>query len=316
MPSGSLYSVYIGGGTPTVLSTGHFERIFTALFERFHLSASAEVTVEANPESVNRGVLRVLRRGGVNRISIGLQSIYDRHLRFLGRVHSFERFREAYTLVRSEGFDNVNIDLMFGIPDMTRAEWERTLNTVVRLRPEHLSVYGLSREKGTCFDRDGVVIDEDVSAEQYEQALVCLRNEGYRRYEISNFALAGRESRHNLVYWNGGQYYGAGAGAAGYIGGRRWKNDPRIEGYINAVEQGGTAAIEEEFIDRSRKSCEKLFLGLRKEEGVRCGPGETAVVRERLGDPLHDGLLVFEPPVLRLTDRGMLLANRVWRALL
>lgn len=316
IPPGEISSVYIGGGTPSVVEPEYIDILLNFCSDYFKIRQHAEVTIEVNPESVSSEKIKTYLRSGINRLSIGLQSMYDSCLQLLGRIHTYRDFRNAYFKARHEGFENINIDLIYGIPDLSFAEWKETLREVAALKPDHVSLYSLSVDENTLLYQNEIQVDEDAASEQYSYAVRFLHQAGLLRYEISNFARPGRESRHNQVYWNGGPYYGVGAGAASFVGEKRWKNISDIERYIDALESGLPVIQEEELLNKSQKTIEKLFLGLSMTKGVVCGADEDNIFQERLIDFASNGLLVYQPPILKFTEKGMLFANQVWRALL
>jgi oxygen-independent coproporphyrinogen-3 oxidase len=311
--AGEIYSLYIGGGTPSLLTGKQCETLFTSIAARVWWKPEAEITVEINPESITREKLAVLRACGVNRLSIGLQSPADTCLKYLGRIHTYDQFLQAYIGARTAGFDNVSVDLIYGIPGLSCSAWESHLKQIIALKPEHLSIYGLSIEHGTLLYQQKARVDDDLSADHYTAAARILAEHGYHRYEISNFAMFGRESRHNQVYWNRGEYFGVGAGAASFIGNKRWSNISTIAAYINAAQTGGCIKENEETLTPEQEVSERFFLGLRLAEGIICGEHETRIYNERLRQFEQQGLINFAPPRLTLTDKGMLLANQVLR---
>lgn len=315
LPANELYSVCVGGGTPTIMEVHCFEALFSGIYKKFHLSSNAEITVEANPESLTREKLKTLRREGVNRLSVGLQSTHAVYLELLGRVHTLSQFESVYGMAREEGFDNINIDLIFGIPGLSMDEWQQTLTKITGYKPEHISLYALSVEEGTQFHKNNISPDDDRAGDQYEYAVAYLAENGFNRYEISNFARPGRKSRHNSMYWEGREYYGVGAGASSYIKNKRTKNISDIGAYIDTILSGRHVFEEEEIIDEQKRIREKLLLGLRKSVGVICGNEEDGIIKNKLDCFLKEGLLQYNPPVLKLSDRGILLANQIWREL-
>lgn len=253
-----VVSIFLGGGTPSVLSAEQTEMIFCALRDTFSIDCDAEITMEMNPGTVTEEKLQRYKRAGVNRLSIGLQSTNNRELQELGRVHSYEEFLETFAMARDIGFKNINIDLISAIPHQTVSSWERTLRTAAELKPEHISAYSLIIEEGTPFFQrygEGKHADELPSEEEersmYEQTKHILSEYGYHRYEISNYAKEGYECSHNLGYWSRTEYLGIGTGASSLIDNRRW-----IEGE------------EPEILSREAQMEEYMFLGLRKTEGV------------------------------------------------
>ncbi len=255
-------TIYVGGGTPTCLDDDGFVLLLEALSPL--LGEKGEFTVEANPESLSEEKMALMKRYGVNRISMGVESTTDKNLRFLGRKHDFALVKEKVSKLRECGFDNINLDLMYGLPDESMGEVETDIRGLLSLRPEHISTYSLILEKGTAFSAKGIKEGEqgDV-ADQYERINELLKEAGYHRYEVSNFSLPNRESRHNLVYWKNKPYVGLGAGASGYEDGVRYRNTFSIPAYI-----GGKRKIEEEEVDKSSDASYFLLTGLRLAEGI------------------------------------------------
>ncbi len=313
---GRLRTVYIGGGTPTALPEELLGEIFAALRGSFTLLPGAEVTVEANPGTVDARKAARLRSMGVNRVSLGVQSFDDRELRTLGRAHTSA---EAARAVKALGAENLSLDLIYGIPGQDARSWEETLRRAVELGPKHISAYELTPEPGTpIMDslKKGVLTlpQEDEALEMSSLALDTLARSGYRRYEVSNYALPGFECRHNLNYWRRGEYIGAGAGAYSFSGDRRDRNTPDIGEYMELLSRGRPPAGKSARITPEEAMREFLFLGLRLTEGV-----DMAWFRDELGldlagavgELLGDGLVETEGGRLRLTRRGFLLFNPV-----
>ncbi|HVE11857.1 MAG TPA: coproporphyrinogen-III oxidase family protein, partial [Elusimicrobiota bacterium] len=221
-------TLYVGGGTPSELSAVELARLLAWVGRRFgSVAALREATVEGNPESLGDDKLDALRAGGVGRLSLGLQASQDRLLKSLGRRHSFADFARVYRNARARGFD-VSVDLMFGLPGQSRADARASLDEVLALEPEHLSLYSLQVEDRTLFGKREVEVDEDLARAVMEESIDALAAAGYRHYEISNFAKPGKESVHNLNYWADGEYLGLGCGAAGRLGAERWQNEDRL----------------------------------------------------------------------------------------
>jgi oxygen-independent coproporphyrinogen-3 oxidase len=316
-------TVFFGGGTPTYLSGDQLVSILETVCENYIVSPDAEISSEANPGSSDAAKFDAMYRAGFNRISIGVQSFDDNLLTALDRFHTASEAQNAMRAARSAGFENINLDLMFGLPRQTLSLWIDTLDKALGLQPEHLSLYALTLEPGTLFERrhSGGKLplpDEDTELEMYDQSIALLRGAGYEHYEVSNFAKPGYRCRHNIVYWNNGEYLGIGPGAVSYICGRRYKRE-RIPGkYAAKVETITLLDVESECLDRNGALGETMMLGLRLREGI-----DTGTVAERFGiDPLthyseqierlvKDGLLIKDIRVLRLTHRGLLLANTV-----
>lgn len=260
-------TVYFGGGTPTLMPAECFEGVLAALKNCFDISKDAEITVECNPASIEREGLTKLRALGINRISIGLQSANDDELFLLGRLHSFEDFKRTFFSAREAGFDNISVDLMHGIPNQTRESFLKTLSQIIKIAPEHISAYGLKIEEGTAFFRNRsslLLPDEDAEAELY--ALCCeeLSKGGYLQYEISNFAIAGKESRHNLKYWQLDDYIGFGVAAHSCFLGERFGNSRDIEAFL----RGEDICCEREKISDKAFLDEYVMLSLRLAQGI------------------------------------------------
>ena len=260
-------SVFFGGGTPSIVDAHHIDEIMQLLYTRFHIDRDAEISIEANPNSVTAEKLKVYREAGINRISIGLQSSKDDELKTLGRVHTFEEFLKTYDLVRGEGFKNVNIDIMSAIPGQTLDSYHETLKAVAKLSPEHISAYSLIVEEGTPFYeryKDGTGLpDEDTERAMYHDTKAILKEYGYERYEISNYARPGYECKHNTGYWTGREYIGFGVAAASYDKETRRVNTEDLNKYIAGEREGETARLSE-----NDKMEEFMFLGLRMTRGI------------------------------------------------
>ncbi len=312
----SFVSVFLGGGTPTTLPPPVLERLLTALRRAFRIDPDAEVTCEANPDTVDEPYLRSLLQAGVTRLSIGVQSFDPSVLQALERNHPPEAARKAFEAGRRAGFDAINMDLIYGANVESIESWEATLAEALSLRPDHLSCYALTVEPATPLGRK-VAAGEvpppnlDVQAEMYDVACGMLREAGYEHYEISNWALPGHRSRHNLGYWQGRPYLGLGAGAHSHRGARRWWNVRPPAQYIQAVVSGTPAVGGEEILSGEDRALEGLLLGLRVADGMPLELLDRAQAEGLVGE----GLARREGSRLALTDRGMLLANEVVLAL-
>ena len=277
-------TVFFGGGTPTVLPVNRLISLLDGIFDTFTVRGDAEITVEANPATVTLSELKRLRRAGFNRLSMGLQSANNQELEALGRIHTFEEFVDSFRAARKAGFRNISVDLMYGIPEQTLPSFRRTLEEVVNLEPEHISVYGLKIEEGTPFAarKDSLRLpDEDTESEMYFEAIRFLAEAGYAQYEISNFAKPGRQCLHNLRYWNCEEYLGFGPGAHSYFGGRRFAFRRSTEDYIAAMEFPGCVEnlLSEDYeIHPADRLGEYVMLRMRLTEGV-----DTDVFAARFG---------------------------------
>ena len=320
-------TVYFGGGTPSLLTPAQAAHILSAVRRRFRVAADAEVTLEMNPGTVTRETLLGLRDAGVNRASFGAQTFDDGELRRLGRTHTADDARRTLATLREAGFSNVSFDLIAGLPEQTLGGWGRNLEEALALRPEHLSLYLLEVHEGTPLAeqirrRVWRAPDPDLAAEMYRLMLERTAAAGYEHYEISNFCLAGRESRHNLKYWTGAPYYGFGCSAHSYDGARlRWANERDTARYVELIEAGASAVVETVELDEQDASAESLFLGLRLTRGVdlrahrtRFGTDVRATHAADLARFRAAGLIEMDDEILRLTRAGALLSNEVFAA--
>jgi len=228
-------TIYIGGGTPSVLSENQIETLLTGIAEAFNLSQIKEFTFELNPESASKEKFKILRKYGVNRVSIGLQSDDDVYLKTIGRIHNFPQFIAALENARNAGFKNINLDLIYGLPGQTLMQWEKTLLNAVSFDCPHISLYPLTVEENTFFYKNNIKTDDGLQKQMYEKACEILSANGFSHYEISNWAKPEKESLHNSNYWRNYQYLALGAGASGYFNGQRYKNTADIEKYIARV---------------------------------------------------------------------------------
>lgn len=346
-PAGSpVDTVFFGGGTPSVLSGSQIDRIMEALHSFFSIQEDAEISMETNPGTADDEKLRVLKTAGINRLSLGVQSMHDRELALLGRIHTAGQARQTFEKARKAGFDNINIDLMSALPGQSLESWADTLEQAVRWAPEHISAYSLIIEEGTPFAamyENGslpALPDEDTDREMYHYTGSFLAEHGYQRYEISNYALPGRECRHNSGYWTGHPYLGLGIGAASYVNGTRFSNCTDLREYLEVLGRQKDRADATEQTDKAKQaektgiaslirtdlhslSAEEqmeefMFLGLRMTKGVR-----SAVFTERFGKSIEQvygrilerhisqGVLEKTPGGYRLTDRGVDVSNYV-----
>jgi len=315
-------TIFIGGGTPTVVEPTQLDRYLADIVARVEPDPAREFTVEANPGSLTREKVAVLRAHGVNRVSLGAQALQPHHLRTLGRVHSVEDIEEALRFVREGGIERTSLDFIYAIPGMRRAEWMETLERALAWDPGHLSCYALIFESGTEFklrQRQGSLraLDEEEELFLFRWTERRLRAAGYERYEISNFARPGLESLHNINYWRNGSYAGFGAGAYSYLGGERSANERRLERYVQLVDREGSAIVSRERLAPEAAARETIAMGLRMADGVDLQEVATryAVDAERLFGPIAAPMvregLVRRDPRLRLARRGWRLADAV-----
>lgn len=315
-----IVSIFVGGGTPSILTEAQITQVFEAVHESFPIREDAEITLEMNPGTDMKDKLPVYRELGINRLSMGLQSADNEELKCLGRIHTYEDFRQVYQWAREAGFTNINVDLMSAIPGQTLESYEDTLRKVADLEPEHISAYSLIIEEGTPFyERYGEgrhaeeLPDEDIERQMYVRTGEILEDYGYHRYEISNYAKDDYECRHNLGYWDRKEYLGLGAGASSLMDHIRWKEPDHIG------PSTGLVLEEREDFTRLRRKDEMeefMFLGLRKINGVsehdfyksfRVSMDE--IYKDSIENLIKEGLLVREEDRIRLTDRGIDLSN-------
>ncbi|MFZ3371962.1 MAG: radical SAM family heme chaperone HemW [Desulfitobacteriaceae bacterium] len=319
-------SLFIGGGTPTALDVADLERLLEVLQRGFLFETGAEVTVEGNPGTLTEEKLELLRSYGINRFSLGVQSFNDRSLKEIGRIHTSDQVRQSIRLLRTAGFDNLNLDLMFGLPEQSLEEWQETIEQALSFRPEHLSLYGLMIEDGTPLAKrlesclGSQIPDDDLQAQMYTWAVNRLTGLGYSHYETSNFALTGLECRHNLKYWTGEDYLGLGPGAVSCLQGKRWKNieDIREYGHHLAIGQYPIDEGELEHLSLKVRMAERVILGLRLAKGVDLGVFKQDfecdlrdIYAEVLRKYEKTGILFVQEGYLRLNQEYVFLANSV-----
>lgn len=316
-------TVYIGGGTPTALDEAQLERLLTLVKDVTGTNPPREYTIEANPGTLSPGKVRLMKAGGIDRVSLGVQSFSERGLELLGRIHSPVEAEEGFYALREAGFSNINLDLIFGWPGQTLEEWGQDLQKVLRLGPEHVSAYCLTIERGTPISKDvrtGRLTgsDEDLQHKMFKKALASFTRAGYKHYEISNFALKGRECLHNINYWNNGPYLGLGAGAFSYVNGRRYSNVKDVQKYIEKITSGKRAISFAETLPSRRRAAETLVMALRMRSGIaegefhrRTGYSLAGLYGPSIEKFRRLGLLSLTGGRLRLTQKGLFLANQV-----
>ena len=331
-------TIFIGGGTPTILNPDELHKLMDIVEARGRVPLQIEFTIESNPGTVDAHKLKLLHYLGINRLSIGAQSFNDDELKILGRIHNSKQIINAFENARNAGFDNINIDLIFGIPGQTLGSLKETLDAAIKLNPEHISCYGLQIEEGTPFwgryvgdAHDSVqtphaasLSDDDLQYHMYKHTIDLLKSRGYHHYEISNFAKPGYECKHNINYWKNGDYLGIGASAASHIDGKRWENTTNIDEYIckcgsrtafinpATARDGGTPKIE---------ITETILMNLRLLEGIdlkefenRFGASIHSLYGCQLGDLTLNGLVEIKSGLLRLTEKGLYLGNIVFES--
>ncbi|HEU0184137.1 MAG TPA: radical SAM family heme chaperone HemW [Blastocatellia bacterium] len=319
-------TIYFGGGTPTTLTVGQISSLIEACRRRFDLAPDSEITAEANPGSISQNYLEELRSAGVNRLSFGAQSFDDGELRMIGRTHSAEDARDAVRSARAAGFTNVSIDLIAGLPEQKMETWRRNLDEAFALAPDHLSVYLLELYKDAPLlhriNRGELrAIDDELTVEMYFALTDEAERRGFERYEISNWARPGFESRHNLKYWIGAPYWAFGISAAGYDGRLRWSNTRNIHEYLTKIEGGQSPIVERIELDDDDRQSENLFLRLRLKDGVdldehlrRFGVDALERYRDEIERLREAGLIELGENRLKISRAGTVLANEVFAA--
>ncbi|MCI0946485.1 radical SAM family heme chaperone HemW [Clostridioides difficile] len=269
-----ITSIFVGGGTPSILTSDEIREVFISIKEMFDIDENAEITIECNPGTLTLEKLKTMKEIGINRLSIGLQAIQEKHLNFIGRIHTYEEFEKNYKDALSVGFKNINVDLMYSLPNQTLCDWKETLEKVVHLNPTHISAYSLILEEGTelynMYESNKFeLIDENVDIEMYEYTINYLKSKGYNQYEISNYSKEGYNCEHNILYWECEHYIGIGAGASGYINENRYNNVESLEDYHLSLVKREKPIRENEILSEKDMIEEKIFMGLRMNKGIK-----------------------------------------------
>lgn len=319
-----ISTIYIGGGTPSYIESKYISEILKTIKQKYNISKNVEITIEVNPGTATKEKLRDYVEAGINRISIGLQSCNNNLLKMIGRIHTYEEFLSTYKLAREVGFKNINVDLMIGLPNQTLDDVKKSLEEISKLNPEHISVYSLIVEEGTPIEKkiaDGQLKlpNEELEREEYWEVKKFLESLGYKHYEISNFAKTGYESKHNLNCWEQKEYLGFGAAAHSYMKKTRYSNTENIEKYINQEMQSKQLHIVHEVQKEEEQKKEYMLLGLRKIDGVQissfknkfgCNP--IMEFKNELNKLTQEGLIEIDLDQIKLTEKGIDLANIVW----
>ncbi|MBT5868736.1 MAG: radical SAM family heme chaperone HemW [Nitrospinaceae bacterium] len=316
-------TVFFGGGTPTILPPDHLDKILGRVKNRFDLTQNCEISIEANPATVECETLEQIRLSGFNRISIGVQSFDAEELKLLERVHNQEEIHTTVDRARQAGFNNLSLDLMFSLPGQSPEKWKSHLQQAVNKKPDHLSAYGLTIEPATSFfkmqERGLLQLPhEDIQLEMLETTIGFLQSAGYEHYEISNYAKSGYECQHNLNYWNNGEYLGLGAGASSYLNGERFKNINLPSRYIREVQVGGTAVESTERLEPLHAMGETIMLGLRQLKGISIENFENrfqvsfnTVYGKVLAPLLEERLITLNQNRMALSRKGLFIADSV-----
>lgn len=317
-------TVFFGGGTPSILKIDELRKLVNYMYENFNIKKDAEITIECNPGTINKEKLKAIKEMGINRLSIGLQAIQNYHLKSIGRIHTYEEFEKNYYDAIDVGLTNINIDLMYALPNQKEEEWKETLDKIIKLNPSHISAYSLILEEGTKLydmyeNNEFDLLDEDTDIDMYEYTINTLKKHGYNQYEISNYAKQGKECKHNIIYWKCDNYLGLGPGASGYINDIRYSNIKNLNEYNNKINQNIKPIDEENKLNDKDKIEEFIFMGLRMNEGIN-----LEVFKERfkidfyelykdvLDKLLERELVKLDKFNLSLTQKGREISNSVF----
>lgn len=324
----NVSTIFIGGGTPTAIEGRFIYEIIEYIYKKMNANRVGEITIEANPKTLDPKKLQIYKKAGINRISIGVQSMNDIMLKKIGRIHTVEDFISTYKLIRKYGFNNVSFDLMFNLPEQTLEESIRTLGLAMELEPEHISYYSLKIEEGTPFynkyvNKQITLPHEDVERDMYHKAIELFEHKGYYHYEISNFAKKGYESRHNLIYWKSEPYIGLGLSAHSYFNNYRYSNTEDMDFYFEQLSNRRLAIEEKEFIEKDMEMAEYLILGLRLISGINCNSFNNRfsininkVYGKTINKFIREGLLEKNEENIRLTKKGLDICNIVFMEIL
>ena len=317
-------TVFFGGGTPSILTVDELKELVNNINENFNIKKDAEITIECNPGTINREKLEAMKKMGINRLSIGLQATQNYHLKSIGRIHTYEEFEKNYYDALDIGFKNINIDLMYALPNQKTQEWKDTLDKIINLNPSHISAYSLILEEGTKLydmyqNKEFELLDEDTDINMYNYTIDTLKRHGYNQYEISNYSKEGLECKHNIIYWKCDNYLGLGPGASGFIGDTRYSNIEDICEYNKCIMQNIRPVSEEIELTKKDKIEEFIFMGLRMNEGINID-----VFKERFDTNFYDiyqevmdklikrELVIFDGKNISLTQKGTEISNSVF----
>ena len=317
-------SVFVGGGTPSILNENEINILFEKIKENFNIKSNAEITMECNPGTLTLNKLKIMKKSGVNRLSIGLQAVQNHHLKYIGRIHTFEEFEKNYHDAKQMGFDNINIDLMYALPNQSREDWMESLEKVVKLNPTHISAYSLILEENTelfkMYERDEFnLLDENTDIEMYEYTIDYLKSHGYNQYEISNYAKDNFECKHNVLYWKCEEYVGIGASASGYFNGIRYNNICELDNYEKMILEGEKPIEWEEKLSIKDEIEESIFLGLRMNEGIQISDFKEKYnfdfekeYKNEIEKLSKMELIEIDNNLMKLTQKGREISNSVF----
>ena len=294
-------TLYIGGGTPSFLTAAQIEFLFESIHSCY--KNFKEITFEVNPESLTLPKIKLLKSLGVNRLSLGLQSTFDKHLKTLSRAHNFATFLHTYNQIKKY-FDNINVDLIAGLPNQTLAEFEESVKTLINLKPQHISIYGLQVEESTPLYKSGYVCDDNLTRKMLESAENILRKNGFNHYEISNFALPKYESKHNINYWLNGEYLGCGSAAASYMSGVRFQNTVDVKEYIKSLASNKIPVVFEEKLQGKAKVGEEILLKFRLLNGFKPAQKMLKYFNKEFKVLLGKKLIIKDGKFFKLSEEG------------
>lgn len=317
-------TIFFGGGTPSILTVDELQELVNNINENFNIKKDAEITIECNPGTINREKLEAMKKMGINRLSIGLQATQNYHLKSIGRIHTYEEFEKNYYDALNIGFENINIDLMYALPNQKTQEWKDTLDKIIKLNPSHISAYSLILEEGTKLydmyqNKEFELLDEDTDINMYNYTIDTLKRHGYNQYEISNYSKEDLECKHNIIYWKCDNYLGLGPGASGFIGDTRYSNIEDICEYNKCIMQNIRPVSEEIELTKKDKIEEFIFMGLRMNEGIN-----VDIFKERFDTDFYDiyqevmdkliktELVRFDGKNISLTQKGREISNSVF----
>lgn len=318
-----INSIFFGGGTPSILENEDMKMIIEEIYENFSIDENAEISMECNPGTLNEDKLKFMKSIGINRLSIGLQAVQEDLLSFIGRIHNYQEFEKNYIEARKVGFENINIDLMYNLPNQTIEDWKETLHTVADLNPDHISAYSLILEEGTklydmYMNKEFEMGDEDQDIEMYEYTINYLKSKGYNQYEISNYAKAGCECKHNILYWKCENYIGLGPGASGYINNIRYNNESSLDSYHDKLSKDEKPIDFFETLTLKDKIEEKIIMGLRMNEGIifedfdEFGISFEEKYKKQLDKQIELDLIVKTDEGIKFTQKGREISNSIF----
>ncbi|MEG0238383.1 MAG: radical SAM family heme chaperone HemW [Clostridium sp.] len=320
----SFDTVFLGGGTPSILKVDELKRLMSKMYENFNIKDDAEITIECNPGTINKEKLEAMKKIGINRLSIGLQATQNYHLKSIGRIHTYEEFEKNYYDAIDIGFENINVDLMYALPNQKEEEWKDTLDKIIKLNPSHISAYSLILEEGTKLydmyeNNEFNLLDEDTDIEMYNYTINTLKDNGYNQYEISNYSKYEKECKHNIIYWKCDNYLGLGPGASGYIEDIRYSNLEDLSEYNNKISQNLKPINEENKLSDKDKIEEFIFMGLRMNEGISLDIFEKRfkidfkdLYKNALEKLIDNKLIKMEDSNVSLTQKGREISNSVF----